>query len=329
MSFKLNKYAWGNRAIVICWLLLIYVLAALIWWYIALNLQNNQMSAYRIELLTHDDPEYITKLEKINSDRHRLATAYKSEGLAFILVILAGAVFLRSAVMRQIRIQRQQQNFMMAITHELKTPISITRLNMETLLKHSLDESKKEKILKSSLQEINRLNALTGNILVSAQLEGGSYLFNKEEINLSQVVADSCQDFVNRFPNRPWNNTLEPDLFISGDPLLMQILVNNLIDNAVKYSPPGSSISIRLKKEGGQGILEVVDEGTGIPKKEQKRIFQKFYRVGNEDTRIAQGTGLGLYLSRKIARDHRMRLDVSDNQPKGTIFTLRFNLVQV
>ena len=329
MSFKLNKYTWGNRAIVICWLLLIYVLAALIWWYIALNLQNNQMSAYRIELLTHDDPEYISKLEKINSDRHRLATAYKSEGLVFILVILAGAVFLRSAVMRQIRIQRQQQNFMMAITHELKTPISITRLNMETLLKHSLDDSKKEKILKSSLQEINRLNTLTGNILVSAQLEGGSYLFNKEEINFSQVITDSCQDFVNRFPNRPWNNILEPDLYTLGDPLLMQILVNNLIDNAVKYSPPDSPITIHLKKLGDQGILELIDEGTGIPKKEQKRIFQKFYRVGNEDTRIAQGTGLGLYLSRKIARDHRMRLEVSDNQPKGTIFTVRFNLIQV
>jgi two-component system, OmpR family, sensor histidine kinase CiaH len=329
LSFKLNKYAWGNRAIVICWLLLFYVLAALIWWYIALNLQNNQMSAYRIELLTHDDPGYIAKLEKINSDHHRLATAYKSEGLVFILVILAGAVFLRSAVMRQIRIQRQQQNFMMAITHELKTPISIARLNMETLLKHSLDDTKKEKILKSSLQEINRLNTLTANILVSAQLEGGSYLFNKEEINFSQIVADSCQDFVNRFPARPWNKTLEPDLFISGDPLLMQILVNNLIDNAVKYSPPDSPITINLKKEGDQGILELIDEGTGIPEKEQKRIFQKFYRVGNEDTRIAQGTGLGLYLCRKIARDHKMRLQVSDNQPKGTIFTVRFNLIQV
>ena len=329
MSFKFNKYAWGNRAIVICWLLLIYVLAALIWWYIALNIQNNQMSAYRIELLTRDDPAYISKLEKINSDRHRLATAYKSEGLVFILVIIAGAVFLRSAVIRQIMIQRQQQNFMMAITHELKTPISITRLNMETLLKHSLDDSKKEKILKSSLQEINRLNTLTGNILVSAQLEGGSYLFNKEEINFSQIVADSCQDFVNRFPNRPWSNTLEPDLFISGDPLLMQILVNNLIDNAVKYSPPGSPITVHLKKEGDQGILELIDEGAGIPKKEQKRIFQKFYRVGNENTRIAQGTGLGLYLSRKITRDHKMRLQVSDNQPKGTIFTVRFNLIQV
>jgi two-component system sensor histidine kinase CiaH len=226
-------------------------------------------------------------------------------------------------------IQRQQQNFMMAITHELKTPISITRLNIETLLKHSLDDSKKEKILKSSLQEINRLNTLTGNILVSAQLEGGSYLFNKEEINFSQVVADSCQDFINRFPNRPWNKTLEPGLFISGDPLLMQILVNNLIDNAVKYSPPDSPITILLKKEGEQGTLEIIDEGAGIPKTEQKRIFQKFYRVGNENTRIAQGTGLGLYLCRKIARDHKMHLHVTENQPKGTIFAVRFNLTEI
>jgi two-component system, OmpR family, sensor histidine kinase CiaH len=329
MAIHLNKYAWGHRAIVICWLLLIYVLAALIWWYIALNLQNNEMSVYRIELLAHDDPAYIAKLEKINNDRHRLATAYKSEGLVFILVILAGAVFLRSAVMRQILIQRQQQNFMMAITHELKTPISIARLNIETLQKHTLDESKKEKILKSSLQEINRLNTLTGNILVSAQLEGGSYLFNKEELNFSQIVSDSSQDFVNRFPNRPWNNELEPGLFISGDPLLIQILVNNLIDNAVKYSPPGSPISIILKKDGDQGILELRDEGAGIPKKEHKRIFQKFYRVGNEDTRTTQGTGLGLYLCRKITQDHKMRLMVSDNQPKGTIFTVHFNLIQV
>ncbi|HEY2650158.1 MAG TPA: ATP-binding protein [Puia sp.] len=329
MANHLNKYAWGNRAIVICWLLLIYVLGALIWWYIALNLQNNQMSAYRIELLTHDDPAYIAKLEKINDDRHRLATAYKSEGLVFILVILAGAVFLRSAVMRQIRIQRQQQNFMMAITHELKTPISIARLNIETLQKYSLDDSKKEKILKSSLQEINRLNTLTGNILVSAQLEGGSYLFNKEEINFSRMTNDSCQDFENRFPNRPWNKRLEPDLFTLGDPLLIQILVNNLIDNAVKYSPPDAPIAILLKRDGDQGMLEIKDEGVGIPKKEQKRIFQKFYRVGNEDTRTAQGTGLGLYLCRKIVQDHKMRLQVSDNQPKGAIFTVRFNLTQV
>lgn len=329
MAIHLYKNKWANRATVIYWLLLVYVLAALIWWFIALNIQNRQMAEYKLSLLTHDDLAYIQKVEKIYDERKRLATAYLSEGIVFLSVILIGAVFLYSAVMRQIRIQRQQQNFMMAITHELKTPISIARLNMETLLKHTLDETKKEKILKSTLQEINRLNTLTGNILVSAQLEGGSYLFNKEELNFSQIVTDSCNDFENRFPNRPWKNELQSGLFVSGDPLLMQILVNNLIENAVKYSPPDSLVTVVLKKEAEQGLLEVRDEGTGIPKKEYKRIFQKFYRVGNEDTRTAQGTGLGLYLCRKISQDHHMRLQVSENTPKGSLFTVRFNLLSV
>lgn len=329
MAINLKKYNWANRAIVICWLLLIYVLAALIWWFIALNIQNRKMTEYKLSLLSHDDSAYTQKVDKIYIERNRMTSAYNSEGLAFLLVILAGAVFLRSAVMREVRIQKQQQNFMMAITHELKTPISIAKLNMETLQKHVLDETNKEKILKSSLQEINRLNILTGNILVSAQLESGSYLFNKESLNFSRVVTDCSQDFVNRFPNRSWKNELEPGIFLSGDPLLMQILVNNLIENAVKYSPPTSLVRVILKKAGVQGILEVRDEGAGIPKKEHKRIFQKFYRVGNEETRTAQGTGLGLYLCRKITQDHNMRIEVSDNQPGGTLFTVRFNLLPV
>ena len=329
MPIRIYKNKWINRATVIYWLLLIYVLAALIWWFIALNLQNRQMAEYKLSLLSRNDSAYSQKVENIFSERDRMTTAYISEGLVFLFVILVGAIFLYSAVMRQIRIQKQQQNFMMAITHELKTPISIARLNIETLQKHSLDETKKEKILKSSLQEINRLNTLTGNILVSAQLEGGSYLFNKEELDFSLIVQECCQEFMSRFPNRPWKNHLEPGLFISGDPLLMKILVNNLIDNAVKYSPPASPITIDLKKQAGQGILELRDEGGGIPKKEYKRIFQKFYRVGNEDTRTTQGTGLGLYLCRKITKDHRMHLLVSDNYPRGTVFTIRFNLIPV
>ena len=325
----LSKYSWANRATIICWLLLMYVLAALIWWYIALNLQNNQMQSFRLGLLLQSDPLFNEKSAKIISDRNRLATAYKGEGLTFLVVVLAGAIFLRSAIMRQFRIQKQQENFMMAITHELKTPISIARLNIETLQKHTLDETKKEKILKSSLQEINRLNTLTGNILVSAQLEGGSYLFNKESLSFSQITTECCQDFINRFPNRVWKTDIGPGIHVSGDPLLIQILINNLIDNAVKYSPPGSPISIQLSNNNREGRLVVADEGAGIAAKEHKRIFQKFYRVGNEDTRTAQGTGLGLYLCRKISQDHHMKLQVSDNIPRGSIFTVHFNSIGV
>src|SRR5262249_41120644 len=157
-----------------------------------------------------------------------------------------------------------------------------------TLQKYNLDETRKDKIIRSSLQEINRLNTLTGNILVSAQLEGGSYLFNKEEVNFSQVVSDSVKEYSGRFPNRVFDSKPEPGLYTSGDPLLIQILVNNLIENAAKYSPAETPISIILKKDGNQGIFEVRDQGYGIPRKEQKRIFQKFYRVGNENTRTAQ-----------------------------------------
>jgi two-component system, OmpR family, sensor histidine kinase CiaH len=326
MAIHLYKDKWANRATVIYWFLLIYVLAALIWWFIALNLQNRQMTAFKLGQLDRSDGAYSIKADKIYNERNRLTAAYVSEGLVFLSVILVGAIFLYGAIVRQMRIQRQQQNFMMAITHELKTPISITRLNMETLQKHHLDDAKKDKIIKSSLQEINRLNTLTGNILVSAQLEGGSYLFNQEELDFSQVVADSLKEYADRFPNRTWKNELEPGMIVSGDPLLMQILVNNLVENAIKYSPPASPIEVILKNKEGRGLLEVRDQGSGIPKKEHKRIFQKFYRVGNEDTRTAQGTGLGLYLCRKITLDHEMQLLVSDNQPKGTIFTLRFNL---
>jgi two-component system sensor histidine kinase CiaH len=326
MAIHLYKNKWANRATAIYWLLLIYVLAALVWWFIALNIQNRKMTEYKLSLLSHDDAAYLQKVDKIYYERNRMTTAYLSEGLVFLSVILIGAIFLYGAIIRQMRIQRQQQNFMMAITHELKTPISIARLNMETLLKHVLDDAKKEKILNSTLQEINRLNELAGKILVSAQLEGGSYLFNKELMDFSQVVSDSCHDFMNRFANHAWKKELEPGLFVSGDPLLMQILVNNLVENAAKYSPPDSPIQIVLKKDRRRGILEVRDQGVGIPKKEHKRIFQKFYRVGNENTRTAKGTGLGLYLCRKITQDHNMRLQISDNLPKGTIFTVRFNL---
>lgn len=326
MAIHLYKDKWANRATVIYWFLLVYVLAALIWWFIALNLQNRRMTELRLEQLNRNDAAYLKKVEKIFSERSRLTAAYVSEGLVFLSVILIGAIFLYGAIVRQMRIQRQQQNFMMAITHELKTPISIARLNMETLQKHQLEDAKKDKIIKSSLQEINRLNTLTGNILVSAQLEGGSYLFNQEELDFSQVIEESLKDYANRFSNRVWKNEIEPGLIVSGDPLLMRILVNNLIENAVKYSPTTSPIQVILKNEGGKGILEVQDQGMGIPKKERKRIFQKFYRVGNEDTRTAQGTGLGLYLCRKIALDHKMQLLVSNNQPMGTVFTVRFNL---
>jgi two-component system, OmpR family, sensor histidine kinase CiaH len=306
------------------WFLLLYIIAALIWWFIALQQQNEQMTNYKMQGLKLDDPYFIPKADRIRLEAHNKTARNIGEGSTFLLSILIGAIFVYRAVRRQIRLQQQQQNFMMAVTHELKTPIAITKLNLETLLRYRLDEEKQKKIIQAALQETDRLNTLANNILVSSQLEGGGYHLSKEELDFSALAAQIAKDFQSRFPEKKWDIHVEPELAVNGDTLLLQMLVNNLIENAIKYSPKESMITIALAKENRSCVLLVKDEGAGITAEEKKKIFEKFYRGGNEATRTTQGTGLGLYLCRKIAADHNAVITVSDNSPTGSIFAVSF-----
>lgn len=309
---------------IVYWVFLVYIIAALVWWLIALENQNRQMTNYKLSELLHDDPSFETKYNRLADEKQRKTTQYVSEGITFLALIILGAIFMYRAVRRQFTLQRQQENFMMAITHELKTPIAVAKLNLETLQKHQLDEQKRQKLIEMTLQETNRLNALASNILVSAQLEAGR-VFTREEMNFSDLVKGSVNDFKNRFSDRPWEISIEEEIELTGDPLLLQILVNNLLENAVKYSPPKSPVSCILTEENDHVVLRIMDEGFGIPATEKSKVFNKFYRIGSEQTRSAKGTGLGLYLCKKIAKDHDAVVRVEDNHPKGSVFIVRFH----
>ena len=176
-----------------------------------------------------------------------------------------------------------------------------------------------------TLQETTRLNNLASNILVSSQLEGGRYRTAKQELNFSDLVKNCVQDFIHRFPERHWESDIEPELDVEGDALLLEILVNNLLENAIKYSPKDGLISCTLTQEQNRVCFSVKDQGPGIPDKEKRRVFQKFYRIASEQTRTAQGTGLGLYLCKKIAADHNADIQVTDNTPTGCNFTVKFD----
>jgi two-component system sensor histidine kinase CiaH len=306
------------------WFLLLYIIVALIFWFIELHRQSHQMALYQILQLKADDPAYLQKLNLIVEEEKRKNAQFIGEGSIFLLVILIGAVFVYRAVRRQIKMAQQQQNFMMAITHELKTPIAVAKLNLETLQKHKLEEGKQQKLILATLQETNRLNALTNNILISSQLEGGGYKLVKEELDLSSLAVNCIHDFHGRFPERKIDSSIEPDIDISGDALLLQILVNNLLDNAVKYSPKESLIHFSLYKESKNIYLKVADEGPGIAEEEKKKVFERFYRIGNEQVRKTKGTGLGLYLCKKIAIDHNADIAVTNNHPAGSIFIVHF-----
>jgi two-component system, OmpR family, sensor histidine kinase CiaH len=318
-----------RRTTTIYWLLLFYIVAALVWWFISLERQNKQLATlrYNYTLITKDSANLMQLAERISlidRETKKNTAKYIAEGATFFILILIGAGFVYRSVRRQFRLQQQQQNFMMAVTHELKTPIAVTRLNLETLQKYNLDAEKQKKIIRTTLDETSRLNFLTNNILVASQLEGDRYKSSQEELDLSTLLKDCVHDFHQRFPDRIFKEEIEMDADVKGDALLLQMLINNLLENAIKYSPKDSPIKAVLKKYRSGIELQINDEGPGIAEEEKKKIFNKFYRVGNESTRKTQGTGLGLYLCQKIARAHNADILVTNNEPRGSTFAVIF-----
>jgi two-component system, OmpR family, phosphate regulon sensor histidine kinase PhoR len=119
---------------------------------------------------------------------------------------------------------------------------------------------------------------------------------------------------------------LQPDIQIEGDRFAITNVVTNLIENAVKYSPPCAHVVVKLAGEQGNVVFSVADHGIGIADNEKRFIFNKFYRVGNEDTRKTKGTGLGLYIVKTVLERHRAQIKVKDNTPSGSIFEVIFPL---
>ena len=322
-----NKF---RKTIIIFSLLLLYVIAAVIWLFILLSRQNDEMRAYQKEYLNtsvskqNDPTKYNAAHFKIEDQYRRNRLKYAGEGIVFLGLILVGAFYIFRSIRQQILMQQQQQNFMMAVTHELKTPIAVAKLNLETLLKHQLGYEKQTKIVKMTLDETKRLDFLTNNILVSSQLESRGYKLNREELDFSNLLRDRIKEFRARFPETNFIEDVEDDTEIFGDPLLLQILVNNLLENAVKYSGKGSNIEISLAGNSDTVLMKLADEGPGVPDREKKNIFRKFYRIGNEATRKTKGSGLGLYLCKIIAGDHNADIKMTDNQPKGSTFEVMF-----
>lgn len=319
MPFKSQKL---RSVFVLFWFLLAYILAALVWWFIALNRQNKLMTKYEMEQVQHSGANFQAKYNEIKALEKRKTAQYIGEGVTFFLLIMAGAVFVFRAVQRELRISREQQNFMIAITHELKTPIAVAKLNLETMQKRKLDENQQHRLIQTTLEETNRLNALCNNMLLSSQIEAGGYRITNEETNFSELISNCVQDFLRRYPQQKIEAVIAPEVFVSGDRLLLQMLVNNLIENAIKYGAKESPVSVSLSETGKQILFSVKDEGKGIAPEEKEKIFSKFYRIGNAATKAAKGTGLGLYLCKKIAAQHNANISVTDNMPAGAIFTV-------
>ena len=324
MSWKGIKVNNLKLVSLIYWVFLTYMIAAFIWWYVSLEKQNNEIAAIKFQSIQINDPSLKAKTHAIQDFQLRKTKQFIGEGLTILVLFLLGAIYVYRSLKKQLRYADQQQNFMMAVTHELKTPIAISHLNIETLLKRDLDSTQQLKLLEATLKETKRLDSLSTNILLTAQLDMGQYEANKQLVNVSELVRQNIKSFQERYPSRICNTMVEDAMEIQGEPLLIQLLINNLIDNANKYAPVTEPIYIHLQSHQNTIQLIVKDQGPGIAAADKNKVFEKFFRVGAETTRTTKGSGLGLYLCKRITEFHNATIQLTTNTPTGSIFTVTF-----
>jgi K+-sensing histidine kinase KdpD len=247
------------------------------------------------------------------------------EGGVFLLLLFLGIWWIKKNVWQDLKRAQKEKNFLLAVTHELKTPIAAIRLNSQTLKNRKLTEEQSQDLCADIITESNRLETLVNNILLATQFEQNSSIGNWSSVNFSILTENQIKRFQQLFPERTVNSNIQSNIPLEGEETMLVSLLFNLLENANKYSPVSEPISVTLKASEHIILLEISDLGIGIPIEERKSVFEKFHRVGNEETRSQKGTGLGLYIVKEICKAHKAEINISDNNPRGSRFQITFS----
>lgn len=300
----MKKGIKSNRTLIIFYILIFYVILQFLWW------------GFHI----------IDLSEQIDTDKSGINSTIRmiiGEAAVFILIILIGAYYVIRSYYNELALFKKEKNFALSVTHELKTPIATSKLFAQTLLKRSnLGEIQRKESLEKIIEEQNRLNALVEKILLASSIDDMKSQIQKKPVYIRKTI-DSILTQI-RETHHVINN-IEKDLTINGDEFYLISLFQNLIDNALKYAEKNTTITISSVRQQSGILIQVADEGIGIKNELKELIFERFFRIGDEETRDTKGTGLGLFLVKEIVKLHDAEITCRDNSPKGTIFEIKFN----
>ena len=321
-----------KRPLVLFYALVLYVLLQFSWWAFLLMQLNDDVYKNRIELLEnkHQDPVTLAN-EKIKFERdlHKSMQMVIGEGSVFLTLLLIGIYITNHAFKREEELNRQQRNFLLSVTHEFKSPLAAVKLNLQTIQKRSLSHDQQEEMLWKAVMETERIETLVEKSLMATSFEDRSYELEFSLINLSDLVHRVVNDHIER--REPVHNIVHyitPSVYIKGDPFAFTSLLVNLVENAEKYSPAGTTIDVKLTRTDKEAMLSVSDQGIGIHKSERHKIFEKFYRIGNEETRRTKGTGLGLYIAKHVVDLHKGKISIESYRPAGSVFKMSFPIAK-
>lgn len=314
----------------IFYLVFAYVMVFSIWWGYLLYAKNEAAFIEKVELnevrykQTNPHEKYILTSEyaMLHSKYQRQKLMIFLEGGVFLVLMLVGFVLVRRVFKKELELANQQRNFLHSITHELKSPLSTIKISLQTMLRRKLEQEQSEKLINNSLIDLDRLENLVDNILFAAKMEQSQHGFAEDDINISQLTAHIAERFNNNKKGIKIIAHIAPDVYLHIDSMGYVSAVNNLIENAIKYSEEHSDVRVELHDKDNSIELCVADNGIGIRDEEKQKVFEKFYRVGNEDTRKTKGTGLGLFIVKRFVEIYKGSISITDNKPEGSIFTV-------
>ncbi len=320
-----------SRSLVWLSLLFIYIILQFLWWEVLLVKQTGQIIAEKQNLAalsSTNQATIINEVQKLHKKKTKQVIMIVGEGTVFLLLLLFGIYKIKQAHDREVKLNEQHQNFLLSITHELKTPLSAIKLQLQTLQRHQLQTDKKEELLKNALDENERLNSLIDNVLYVSRMDTQQTIVKLQRIQLSELVNEVLQRYFKLALNtKILNAVIEPNIEMNADALVFPSVLINLIDNAFKYSFDEKQVQVILKKEKNTIYISVSDLGCGIAEVDKPNVFERFYRSGSEETRQAKGTGLGLYIVHYVVKAHGGQISILNNTPKGTCFQLTFPTV--
>ncbi|MBL0310854.1 MAG: HAMP domain-containing histidine kinase [Bacteroidetes bacterium] len=308
-----------------------YIIVFALWWDYLLYAKNEEAFKEKIELnqinfeMLHPSGDYYATKEyaQIISKYSRQKVMIIGEGVFFLLLLFFGLMRVRRVFLRELELVDLQRNFMLSITHELKSPLSTIKLTLQTLHKRQLDIEKSTKLISNSLTDLDRLESLVDNILFASKIEREEPGFSNEPTDVAIVIRSIADRLSYNKKSIAIKTEVPKEVYLDTDLMGFTSVVVNLLENAIKYSASGSEINIGLEDNLENVVLWVRDQGMGIAEKEKGKIFQKFYRIGNEDTRNAKGTGLGLYIVKRFVEIYKGTISVEDSSPRGSLFIIR------
>jgi len=309
------------------------MLVAFAWWTILLFQKNQDAFKSKkdfMELVMFVEKKIDNKQEfyttpaylDLQKNYDRQEWMILGEAIFFVLSIVIGIWLINRGYNRVIETARQSRNFLLSISHELKSPLSSIKLTFETFLKRDLDRAKLNQLATNALQETDRLNELVDNLLLASKMEK-SYEPVYEEFDLITLIESLIGRMILKYPNSNISfKHYEESLTVIADKFGLTLVVVNLIENAKKYSYGPAQIEVQIQNKASGIQLQVADQGAGIEDKNKKKVFDRFFRIGDEETRKTKGTGLGLYIVKQVITSSKGDIKVLDNRPKGTIIDI-------